>query len=595
VRWLTLLLTFQQALWIDVPFVLQDKNGCGSASVWMVMKYWEPDSLADVDEIQRQLFSKEAGGIYAKDMAKYFEAHGYRSFAFRGEWSDLEDNVSKGRPLIVCLELNGRGVPLHYVVVAGVDSAQNLVLVNDPAQRKLLSMSRPDFEKGWRATGNWTLLAIPELGLATKAFRDENLAEAREHLNAALHVNPSDADANDFLATVYFLQDNTEAALKYWNRVGKPAVENIVIDPPLRTNPLLVDRAFAFSRGSVLTVTDFEKTQARLGALGVFSRYRMDLSPSDNNEGFDLTLRAAEKAGSNYWSWARGLPFQSVTPELSNIAGKAINIGSTLRWDPNKRRALVFLQTPLSGKPGWGARISVDARDEVWTSESGDFRMKLLQATAEFQGVPSGRWNWSSGATVSTRRFSNTFSDGFELKYSGSVTRTLVREPSEKLSVDSSVSIEAGRLFGPDSMRFAKVVNAASLRWKSVTSQVRLGRDLGQVPFDERFVIGLERDSDLLLRAHSATVNGRKNASNTSRSFVLTNSDFQKVFANPGWFRLSAGPFVDTSKSSFSPRWLVDGGIEVRFSILGAFEMSLSYGKSLTDKRHALFLREHRF
>jgi len=170
-----------------------------------------------------------------------------------------------------------------------------------------------------------------------------------------------------------------------------------------------------------------------------------------------------------------------------------------------------------------------------------------------------------------------------------------VREPSEQFNVDTSVSIEAGKLFGPDSIRFAKLVNATSLRWKSLTSLVRVGRDIGQVPFDERFIIGLDRDSDLWLRAHSATVDGRKNASNTSRSFALTNSDFQKVLANPGWFRLSAGPFVDTGKSSFSPRWLVDGGIEVRFSILGAFEMNLSYGKSLTDKRHALFLREHRW
>jgi predicted double-glycine peptidase len=594
VRLLTLLLTFQQALWIDVPFVRQDKNGCGSASIWMVMKYWEPDGAVDVDEIQRQLFSKEAGGIYAKDMARYFESHGYRSFAFRGDWSDLEEHVSKGRPLIVCLEVNSHGVPLHYVVVAGVDSTRNLVLVNDPAQRKLVSMSRTDFEQGWRATSNWTLLALPELGLASKAFREENLSEARQHLTAALNVNPSDAYANDFLATVYFLQDNTEAALKYWNRAGKPSVENILIDPPLRTESVLVDRAFAFSRGSVLNLSDFEKTQARLGALGVFSRYRMELSPSSSNERFDVTLRAAEKAGANYWSWARGLPFQSVTPEISNIGGKAINTGSILRWDPNKRRALLFLQTPVQGNPSRGVRISIDGRDEMWTSESGDFRMKYLRATVEMQGVPSGRWSWTSGATVSNRRFSNEFAEGVELKYSGSVTRTLIRDPSELLNVDSSLAIEAGRLFAASPMRFAKFANTTSMRWKSVTSQVRLGHEIGQVPFDERFIIGLERDSDLWMRAHSATVDGRKNASNTSRAFVLTNSDLQKILFNPGWFRLSAGPFVDTGKSSFSPRWLVDAGIEMRFNILGAFEMNLSYGKSFTDKHHALFLREHR-
>ena len=557
------------------------------------MKYWEPDAALDVDEIQRDLFSKEAGGIYAKDMARYFESHGYRSFAFRGEWSDLEDHVSKGRPLIVCLELNRRGVPLHYVVVAGVDSAQNLVLVNDPAQRKLLSMSRSDFEQGWRATGNWTLLAVPELGLASKAFRDDNLSEARQHLTNALHVNPSDTYANDFLATVYFLQDNTEAALKYWNRAGKPAVENIVIDPPLRTDSVLVDRAFAFSRGSILSLSDFEKTEARLGALGVFSRYRMELSPA-SNEGFDVTLRAAERTGANYWSWARGLPFQSVTPEVSNIGGKARNVGSQLRWDSNKRRALFFLDTPVSGNPSWGVSIALDGRDELWSSDSGDFRLKHVQASAEIHAVPSGRWNWTSGATVSSRHFSNELARGVELKYSGSLTRTLVREPSKQINVDSTLSVEAGRLFGTSPLRFAKFINGTSLRWKSFSSQVRVGGDIGQIPFDERFTIGLERDSNLWMRAHLATVDGRKNASNTSRSFVLTNSDFQKALLNTGWFRLSAGPFLDSSKSSISPRWLIDMGIEMRFKVLGVFEMNLSYGKSPTDKRHAIFLREHR-
>ena len=109
-RWLTFLLSFQQALWIDVPFVQQDKNGCGSAVIWMVMKYWKADDVAEVAEIQQQLYSPRAGGIYAKDMAQYFESHGYRVFTFRGEWDDLSSHVAQGRPLIVCLERNSREI-----------------------------------------------------------------------------------------------------------------------------------------------------------------------------------------------------------------------------------------------------------------------------------------------------------------------------------------------------------------------------------------------------------------------------------------------------------------------------------------------------
>jgi hypothetical protein len=34
-------------------------------------------------------------------------------------------------------------------------------MMNDPAQRKLLSQERAAFEKDWSATGHWMLLAVP--------------------------------------------------------------------------------------------------------------------------------------------------------------------------------------------------------------------------------------------------------------------------------------------------------------------------------------------------------------------------------------------------------------------------------------------------
>ena len=45
-------------------------------------------------------------------------------------------------------------------LVTGLD--QNIVLVNDPARRKLLKLRRSDFETAWKATDNWTLLALPQ-------------------------------------------------------------------------------------------------------------------------------------------------------------------------------------------------------------------------------------------------------------------------------------------------------------------------------------------------------------------------------------------------------------------------------------------------
>ena len=99
--------------------------------------------------------------MLASDMQRYFEQNGYSAFTFAGEWSDLEQHLERGRPLIVALKPGSTG-PLHYVVVAGIDQERQLILVNDPAQRKLLKEDRSRFEREWKGTGRWTLLALPD-------------------------------------------------------------------------------------------------------------------------------------------------------------------------------------------------------------------------------------------------------------------------------------------------------------------------------------------------------------------------------------------------------------------------------------------------
>jgi uncharacterized protein YvpB len=170
-------------VWLDVPFVKQEKDGCGAASIAMVMQYWlrqqgrTAGENADAAQIQRVLYSSQARGIYASELEHYLQQQGFRTFAFRGEWGDLKQHLEKGRPLIVALRPAGGSVPpgssaraaaardgvdLHYVVVTGLDWEQAVVMVNDPAGRKLLKHDRSSFEEKWNAVGNWTLLAVPQ-------------------------------------------------------------------------------------------------------------------------------------------------------------------------------------------------------------------------------------------------------------------------------------------------------------------------------------------------------------------------------------------------------------------------------------------------
>ncbi len=154
------------SIWIDVPYIHQPREGCGAASLAMVMTYWAakqgeaPGSDSDVAVIQRELYSAQDHGISAERMRDYLLQHSFQAFAINGSWNDIEEQLRKGRPLIVALKPSGQK-ELHYVVVDGVDSKRGLVTMNDPAERKLLTRERAGFEREWRATHNWILLALP--------------------------------------------------------------------------------------------------------------------------------------------------------------------------------------------------------------------------------------------------------------------------------------------------------------------------------------------------------------------------------------------------------------------------------------------------
>ena len=154
---------------LDVPFVAQEKNGCGAAAISMVLSYWNENGYPideesrNVDEILRQLSSNDYAGIRARDIEKYFQQHQYRAFAFRGSIEDLQHHLDKGRPIVVALGQKSGIGRHHFVVATGISSDRSIILINDPAQRKLLKVKRDEFEKAWKDVDYWTLLAVPKI------------------------------------------------------------------------------------------------------------------------------------------------------------------------------------------------------------------------------------------------------------------------------------------------------------------------------------------------------------------------------------------------------------------------------------------------
>ena len=246
------------------------------------------------------------------------------------------------------------------------------------------------------------------------AFKQKDYSGAIRWLRRALRLDPGDSYANDFLATTYFLQGNLEAALKYWNRIGKPEVVNVRTPPELKTNPALLDRAFAFSPASTLRLDQLTTSQARVAGLGVFPVYNFQLAARDDGK-FDLDFRARERNawGGNRWeallSTFRGVFYQTIYPEYFNVHGSAANIESLLRWDAQKRRFWGSFSSPFERSPKYRYQLSVDLRNENWDLlESFKGPMPLLSAlnlrkesvAGEITSFASGRWSWSMPTTA---------------------------------------------------------------------------------------------------------------------------------------------------------------------------------------------------
>src|SRR6266576_1606328 len=238
-------------------------------------------------------------------------------------------------------------------------------------------------------------------------------------LRRGLRLDPTDTYANDFLGTIYFLEGNLEAALKYWNPIGKPQIEQVQPDASLRIRPALLDRALAFSSASELHRADLLTSLARLEGLEVFPGPRLQLAARPDGK-FDVLLNLQERngLGNNIWeallSTFSGAAYQTIYPAYFNFGGSTINVTSLVRWDAQKRRLQGSIAGPLHRNPEWRYRMGFDLSNENWEirdSFTGSapvqaaLNLRRQAASAEINSFHSGRWGWSAGVEFSHRDY----------------------------------------------------------------------------------------------------------------------------------------------------------------------------------------------
>lgn len=467
--------------------------------------------------------------------------------------------------------------------------------------------------------------------LAGACYRLSDSGSAKKHLRAALGFAPKDAYALEFLGTIYFLEGNLEASLRYWNRAEKPRLASVTYDPQPLLKPAILDNIADFSAPRVLSRESLLTTRARLDALSIFPRYRIELNPAAGDS-YDARIRITERNGwgagalEGALSLFRGLPYKTVYPEFFNLGHAAVNFTSLVRWDSEKRRVGAELSAPLAWRPDLRLRFYFDGRNENWNLAEtffsggpllGNLNVRRWAAGAEFRSVVNGRWSWTSAVEASHRSFRNIelvpaaalpfFTNATLVQYKGNVAHALARIPERRLTLDATAEARLGRTFADALGNFGAVTGGLLLHWLpqnrgddyAMRAWLRAGGIVGRVPFDEFFELGLDRDNDLLLRGHAGTTGGRKGRAPLGRHYVLFNWEMDKNLYDGSLVSVKAGPLLDagiiTDPSSFfdSPKWLWDPGAQVKIRILGV-TVILVYGHDLRKNRNVFHLNAER-
>jgi tetratricopeptide (TPR) repeat protein len=462
--------------------------------------------------------------------------------------------------------------------------------------------------------------------LAGIAFQLKRYPEAASWMRRALKIDPHDTYAINFAATVYYLEGNLDAALKYWNQVQKPAIAALRFDPQLRVHRLLLDRAFTFSPASVLTRSQYDSTDIRVRQLGIFPAFNINLNARSDGT-FDAEFHAQEQNGFGnsrlqaILSTFGGAFYETIYPAYFNIGRSAINFESLLRWDAQKRRAWLSLSGPLHQFPQFRWQLVTDERDENWTIRRsfsgpapslGSLNLQRQVFAGSISGFPRGSIQWSSGLELSHRSYRNVdygsaltpalTAPGYQLAHLASVHGTLLDIPELRIKLNADASSRFARLWSTPSRGYEKLTGSGSAHWFPQASgdlyearqQLRAGYTFGRAPFDELFMLGVERDNDLWLRGLVGTRDGRKGSSPLGDRYLLSNSDFERRFYSNGLLTLKAGPWLDIGRShapsvSLSPdQLLLSAGVQARLTVFGT-GVVFTWGRDLRTGSNAFF------
>jgi predicted double-glycine peptidase len=149
-----------------VPFIRQDSQFCGPASLASVMTYHGMPT--DQNTVGKAVYSEKLQGALITDLERYARQKGFETKSGRGTVEELKTDLDRGRPVIVLVDLGFWVVSKpHYLVVIGYDD-EGFTAHDGYTPQNRYSCNR--FGAIWEKMGNAYLLVYRDEG---QGSRDE--------------------------------------------------------------------------------------------------------------------------------------------------------------------------------------------------------------------------------------------------------------------------------------------------------------------------------------------------------------------------------------------------------------------------------------
>lgn len=458
--------------------------------------------------------------------------------------------------------------------------------------------------------------------LADLYLENNDREAARSALHDALAIDPNNSYASDLLATIGMSEGQVQSALRYWNKGGRPLINDILHNYYLKFGSWVVRDAVAFHPGGVLSYSQWKTTESRLLETDNFTNVGLEVEPTKVPDQFNAVLRTTTKKNrleDIAFDLLKGAPIETLFFDIWNIGNSGINFNSDYRWETGRRRvdSQFKMPIPLPGllylETGGTWRLERWDLTTILPQNKAEalFDYKSIGPRAHVKIIPHYRVELGAGFEYRNRNPKGTLPQLYVNQhkmglFSAEATVRLVdRRYENRLLLEGFAarrSVVGDMQFSGGTVQLDNRVTLSKDTRTFLDWSLKTGTSRGQLPVEQYFMLGLDTYAVNPLRAHTLPNHGHYGNSPMGTDFALVNTDLERRLATIPLFNAVNIPYLTVKWQVFfdgAKNWdrnhifqqgklLLDTGGGVRLET-PTHALNLIYGRSLRDGNNVFF------